>query len=63
MCYMGTQLLPKKGHSSPPQFSAHVCFGEAAAWIKMSLATEVDLGHRVTTHCYMGTQIPLREAQ
>jgi len=30
--------LPQKGHS---QFSAHVCFGETAGWIKMPLGTEV----------------------
>ena len=51
-CYMGTQLLPKKGgqqlplkrgHSSP-QFSAHVCCGQTAEWMKMSLGMEVGLG-------------------
>jgi len=33
---------PPKGHS--PQFSAHVCCGQMAAWIKMSLGMEVGLG-------------------
>ena len=33
----------KRGHSSP-QFSAHVCSGQTAGWIKMPLGTEVDLG-------------------
>jgi len=33
---------PQKGHS--PQFSAHVCCGQTAGWIKMPLGTEVDLG-------------------
>jgi len=28
---------PPKGHS--PQFSAHICCGQMAAWIKMSLST------------------------
>ena len=27
-----------------PQFSAHVCCGKTAGWIKMPLGTEVDLG-------------------
>ena len=31
-----------KGHSS--QFSAHICCGQMAAWIKMSLGMELDLG-------------------
>jgi len=30
---------PLKGHS--PQFSAHVCCGQTAGWIKMQLGTEV----------------------
>jgi len=38
---MGTQL-PQKGHSSP-HFSAHVCCGQTAGWIKMPLGTEVGL--------------------
>ena len=33
---------PKKGHR--PQFTAHVCCGQMARWIKMPLGTEVDLG-------------------
>jgi len=32
----------KRGHS--PQFSAHVCYGQMAGWIKMPLGTEVCLG-------------------
>jgi len=35
-------LPAKKGHS--PQFSAHVCCGQAARWIRMSLGREVGLG-------------------
>jgi len=31
-----------KGHS--PQFSAHICCGQMAAWIKMSLGMELDFG-------------------
>jgi len=34
--------LPQKGQS--PQFSAHVCCGQMAAWIKMPLGMEVGLG-------------------
>ena len=33
---------PLKGHS--PQFSAHICCGQMAAWNKMSLGMEVGLG-------------------
>ena len=33
---------PTKGHSS--QFSAHVCCGQTAGWIKMPLGMEVGLG-------------------
>jgi len=38
----GTQPAPQKGRS--PQFSAHICCGQTAAWIKMPLCTEVGLG-------------------
>jgi len=41
---MGTQLPRKRGHSSGPQFSVHVCCGQTAGWIKMPLGTEVDRG-------------------
>ena len=40
---MATQL-PEKGHSSLPQFSAHVYCVQTAGWIKMALGTDVDLG-------------------
>jgi len=36
--------LPKKGTQPPPQFSAHVYWGQTAGWIKMALGTEVGLG-------------------
>jgi len=38
--------LPKRGRSprAPPQFSADVCCGRTAGWIKMQLGTEVGLG-------------------
>ena len=36
-------LAPPNGFRHP-QFSVHVCCGQTAAWIKMSLATEVGLG-------------------
>jgi len=36
---------PKKMGAQPPaQFSAHVCCGQTAGWIKMPLSTEVGLG-------------------
>jgi len=34
---------PPKGHS-PPQFSAHICCSQMAAWIKMPLGMELGLG-------------------
>jgi len=34
--------LPKG--AQPPQFSAHICCGQMAPWIKMSLGMELDLG-------------------
>jgi len=41
---MGTQLpSPKRGHSPPPQFSAHPYCGQTAWCIKMSLGMEVGL--------------------
>jgi len=46
---MGIQLpLPQRG-TAPTQFSAHICCGQMAGWIKMSLGMEVDLypGHIV----------------
>jgi len=39
----GTQLHPQRGHSPTPQFSAHICCGQMAYWIKMLLDTEVGL--------------------
>ena len=37
---------PTKGAQPPPflQFSAYVCCGQTAGWIKIPLGTEVDLG-------------------
>jgi len=35
--------LPKKGHINP-HFSAHVCCGQTARWIKMPLGMEIGLG-------------------
>jgi len=44
----GSAALPKKGHSSP-HFSAHVCGGQTAGWMKMSLGKKVGVspGHTV----------------
>ena len=42
LCYMGTLLPSPKGHS--PQFLAHVCCGQTAGRIKMSLGREADVG-------------------
>ena len=38
----GTAFPSPKGHS--PQFSAYICCGQMAAWIKMSLGVELGLG-------------------
>jgi len=35
---------PQKKAYSSPQFSAHVCCGQMAGWIKMPLRVEVGLG-------------------
>jgi len=44
----------KRAHS--PQFSAHVCCGQTAGWIKMPLGTMVGLGRgRIVLH---GDQAP-----
>ena len=44
---MWTQLSPReKGIPTPTQFLAHVYRGQTAAWIKMPLGMEVDLGLR-----------------
>jgi len=36
--------LPSPKSGGAPQFLAHVCCGQMAAWIKMPLGTEVGLG-------------------
>jgi len=36
--------LPPRKRAAQPQFSAHVCCGETAGWIKMPLGTKVGLG-------------------
>jgi len=54
---LGTQLGLGPGHTvrrgpsstshkgaQPPQFSAHICCGEMAGWINMSLGMELGLG-------------------
>jgi len=40
---MGTQL-PLHKRVTAPQFSAHICCGQMAGWIKMPLGMEVGLG-------------------
>jgi len=36
--------FPKGQRDTALQFSAHVCCGQTAGWIKMPLGTEIDLG-------------------
>ena len=56
---MGTKPPPpKRGHSSP-QFSAHVCCGQTAGWIKMPLGMEVGLGPGHKLPGLKGAQSPL----
>jgi len=61
---MGTQLRPSpKGQS--PQFSAHICCGQMAGWIKMPRGREVDFGPSDIL-CYMGiypAPLPQKGAQ
>jgi len=40
----GDPALTKKGGKSPFQFTADVCCGQTARWIKMLLGTELGLG-------------------
>jgi len=42
-CVRWEPSSPKKGHSRP-HFSAHVCCGQSAGWIRMPLHTKVALG-------------------
>jgi len=41
---MGTQLPILKKGGETPQFTAHVCCAQMAAWIKIPLGKEVGLG-------------------
>jgi len=46
---LGMQIGLGPGHivlggDPAPQFSAHICCGQMAAWIKMSLGVDVGLG-------------------
>jgi len=50
----GDPAPPEKGHSTP-NFSAHVCCGQTAGWIKMPLGMEVFLG----TVSVVATQSPI----
>jgi len=46
LCEMGWDPAPspQKEAKQPPQFSAHVCRGQTAGWIKMPLGMELGLG-------------------
>jgi len=50
---------PKTG----PQFSAHVCCSQTAAWIKMPLSTEVGLGPDHIVLDGYPAPLPQKEAQ
>jgi len=57
----GDQLPPpKKKGTQLPQFSAHVCCGQTAGWIKMPIGTKAGLGQ--TAMCYTWTQLPPKGA-
>jgi len=53
----GPSFPSPKGHS--PQFSAHVCCGQTAGWIKMPVVTEVGLGQDEKIVRWE-TQLPLK---
>jgi len=40
----GNPAPPSQKWHSPPKFSAHICCGQMAGWIKMPLGMEVGLG-------------------
>ena len=40
----GPTRPPQKGRGAPPQFLAHVYYGQTAGWIEMALGMEVGLG-------------------
>jgi len=50
-------LAPQRS-TAHPQFSAHVCCGQTAGWIKISLGTVVDLGPGHVVLDGDGTAIP-----
>jgi len=50
----GHLALPRKG--AQPPFSAHICCGQMAAWIKMPLG--MDLGLGPCDFVVMGTPLP-----
>jgi len=50
----GDPPTPKRG--TVPQFSAHVCCGQIAGWIKMPLGTLEGLGQRTYTNFGYGAQ-------
>jgi len=52
LCVRWESISPRK-KAQPPQFSASVCCGQTAGWIKMPLGTEVNLGQ--------ATQLPPRK--
>jgi len=40
---LGGDLAPPPPKGNSPQFSAYICCGQMAAWIKMPLGTELGL--------------------
>ena len=60
---MGTQV-PQRDTAPHPHFSAHVCCGQTAGWIKIPLGVEVGLGPGYTVldgdppTCKTGTAPP-----
>ena len=61
LCSMWNQLPPEKRAHPPPQFLAHVYYGQMDGWMKKPLGTEVDLGPgRIVLD---GVQAPSKGAQ
>ena len=59
-CVRWGPSFPQKGHSSPPQFSAHACCGQTVGWIKIPLGKKVGLQAQATL-CQMRTQLPSKK--
>ena len=58
-CVRWGPSYPSPKGVQPPQFSAHICCGQMAAWIKMSLSMELGLGRPRRLCVRWGPRSPL----